>query len=119
MELPLWLAVHLAQRDICEIKMPSYLSDKYQQSMQAGSEILNLRNQSAAVYENTLKLCAHLEDENVVSTLQSYLNTFLERFSKLIIDLADSGEIKQNEQFAHDLKKLSNLEQEIFGMHRR
>ena len=43
-ELPLWLAVHLAQRDICELQMPSYLNEKFRKAMLAGSEIINLRN---------------------------------------------------------------------------
>ena len=118
-ELPLWLALHLAQRDVCELKRPEYLGEKYLQALEAGPEILNLRSQSPAIYENALKLCAHLEEPGVAEILQRYLTAFLERFGKNVLDLADSGEILQNEQFLADQKRLSNLERELLSQHRR
>ena len=33
--------------------------------------------------------------------------------------MADSVEIQQNDQFTQDLKRLSNLEREIFDIHKR
>ena len=42
-ELPLWLALPLAQRDIADLRPPEYLGDKYVQALQAGPEILNFR----------------------------------------------------------------------------
>ena len=69
-----------------------------------------------------LKICAQLEegqeDVDVPEVLANYLQAFLLRY-KNIIDLADSSEILQNEQFLSDQKKLSNLERELLTLHRR
>ena len=61
-EIPLWLALPLAERDIVDLRPPEYIGDKYLQGLQAGPEILNFRNQSPAIYENVLKICAQLEN---------------------------------------------------------
>ena len=61
-EIPLWLALPLAERDIVDLRPPEYIGDKYLQNLQAGPEILNFRKQSPAIYENVLKICAQLEN---------------------------------------------------------
>ena len=43
MELPLWLALPLAERDIVDLRPPEYIGEKYLQGLQAGPEILNFR----------------------------------------------------------------------------
>ena len=64
-DLPLWLAVALAQRDICEIRTPIYLNSKYQEILKAGAEVVNMRNQSESIFENAMKLSVHLNEEDV------------------------------------------------------
>lgn len=119
--LPLWLGSAMAQRDLCELQNPHYLTKQYKDILQAGSEVVNFRTQSASIYENILKLCIHLSDEDVVSFIGQFQTSFIERFSKIIIDMADSAAVQQvqNEGFTNDLKRLSNLEREIFEQHRR
>ena len=41
------------------------------------------------------------------------------RFNKNVIDLAESGDFLQNEQFLSDQRKLSNLERELMAQHRK
>ena len=43
-DLPLWLGIALASRDICELRNPSYLSEKYLNLLKADPEVVNLRN---------------------------------------------------------------------------
>ena len=62
-DLPLWLAVSLAQRDLCEIRTPTYLNSKYQEILKAGPEVVNMRHQSESVFENAMKLSVHLNEE--------------------------------------------------------
>lgn len=62
----------MAQRDICELKNPEYLTKQYANIMAAGPEVVNFRKQSPSIYENLLKLSLHLSDEEVVEYLQKY-----------------------------------------------
>ena len=71
-DLPLWLAIALAQRDMCELKNPQYLSEKYLQLLKADPEVVNMRMQSAQIYENILKLCSHLSEDHVHSFVTKY-----------------------------------------------
>ena len=118
-DLPLWLGIALAERGMCNVYNPVYLTEKYLNLLKAGSEVVNLRNHSATIYENILKLCSHLGEDHVHTFITRYQETFIDRFTRLIIDLADSTEVQQNDQFTHDLKRLANLEREIFDMHKR
>ena len=104
---------------MCNVYNPVYLTEKYLNLLKAGPEVVNLRNHSETIYENILKLCSHLGEDHVHTFITRYQQTFIERFTKLIIDLADSTEVQQNDQFTHDLKRLSNLERELFDMHKR
>ena len=89
--------------------------------MAAGSDVVNFRRQNPSIYEILLKLSLHLSEEEVLEYVTKYQQAFIERFTKSIIDLADSSEtsLVNNDSFAQDLKRLSNLEREIFEQHRR
>ena len=119
LDLPLWLGISLAQRDLAELRNPLCLSEKYMNNLKAGSEVVNFRLQSPNIYENILKLCAHLSEELVAKFITNYRNAFIERFKGVIFDMADSTEMHQNDQFTTDLKRFSNLEREIFEQHKR
>lgn len=111
----------MAQRDICSLQNPEYLTKQYANIMSAGYEVVNFRKQSPSIYENLLKLSLHLSDDEVIDYVKKYQEAFIQRFTKSIVDLADSSEVAmgQHEQFSQDLKRLSNLEREIFDQHRR
>ena len=79
-DLPLWLGIALAQRDICTLKNPVFLSEKYLNLLDSNPEVVNLRQQSAFIYENILKLCSHLSEEHVFLYITKYRDTFIERF---------------------------------------
>ena len=119
-DIPLWLAIALAQRDIVGLRNPLYLSEKYLNLLEADSDVVNLRTQSPHIYENILKLCAHLSSEHVYKYIAGYQRVFIDRFCKHVIEMADTSEILQNqEQFSTDLKRMSDLEREVFEMHKR
>ena len=42
-DIPIWLGVALARRDVCDIKIPQYLSEKYLNLIKSGSEVVNMR----------------------------------------------------------------------------
>ena len=62
-DIPLWLAISLAQRDVVEMKNPIYLSENYLNLIKSGAEVVNFRHQSHHIYENLLKLCSHLAED--------------------------------------------------------
>ena len=66
-------------------------------NLKAGSEVVNFRLQSPNIYENILKLCSHLSEEHVAKFITNYRNAFIERFIKVIIEMADSTEMQQND----------------------
>ena len=41
--LPLWLATSMAQRDLCDLKNPEYLTPQFANIIDAGPEVVNLR----------------------------------------------------------------------------
>ena len=59
--------------------------------------MVNLRNQSPCIFENIMKLCSHLSEDEVYNLMTKYKDTFVERFTKFTIDLADSTEVTQND----------------------
>ena len=83
----------MAQRDLAELRNPLCLSEKYMNNLKAGSEVVNFRLQSPNIYENILKLCAHLSEEHVAKFITNYRNAFIERFKGVIFDMADSTEM--------------------------
>ena len=66
-----------------------------------------------------MKLCSYFDEEAAQQFLIQYRDSFIDRFIKVIYDMADSTEMQQNDQFTQDLKRLSNLEREIFDLHKR
>jgi hypothetical protein len=118
-DLPLWLAVALAQRDLCELKAPVYMTEKYLNLLQADPEVVNLRNQSFSLYESVLKLCSHMSEEHIYEFVTKYQRAFIQRFGRLVIEMADSTETQHNEAFTTDMKRMTNLERELFDLHKR
>ena len=96
-----------------------FLSEKYMNLLKADPEVVNLRSQSAYLYENMLKLCSHLSEEHVYDYITKYQRAFIERFAKLIIEMADSAEVNQNDQLTTDMKRMTNIEREMFDLHKR
>jgi len=43
LELPLWLGIALARREIAEIKNPKYMSKQYYNTLSADSEVVTMR----------------------------------------------------------------------------
>ena len=92
-DIPLWLGVALAQRDVCTVNVPLYLGEKYLNLIKSGSEVVNMRNQSHNIYENILKVCSYLSDEKVYSFIETYKKAFIDRFIKTVVEMADSSEV--------------------------
>ena len=42
-DLPLWLAVALARRELIELRSPAYMTKKYFDQLKAGSEVVSMR----------------------------------------------------------------------------
>ncbi|CDW84865.1 UNKNOWN [Stylonychia lemnae] len=116
-ELPLWLGIALAQRDIVNLLPPKYMTKQYFNTLNAGSEVVTMRQQSPYIYENVTKICEYMAESDVKDTLVVYLNVFIERFGKLVIDYSNNS--NQTEQFSGVQKKLTNLERELFDTHKK
>ena len=53
------------------------------------------------------------------SYIQIYQTAFIDRFVKSVIEMADSTEVAQTDQFSSDLKRFSEIEREIYDLHRK
>jgi hypothetical protein len=42
-DIPLWLAIHLARRSVIELRNPIYLTKKYFDSLKASAEVVTMR----------------------------------------------------------------------------
>ena len=63
-----------------------------------------------------------MNEEHAKESIELYLNVFIERFAKLIIDHSNqtSEGLAQAEDFSGLIaKKLTNLERELFDAHRK
>ena len=63
------------------------------------------------------KLAEFLEGNQKENAINIYIEVFKERFNKLVIDQANNP--YQTEQISNNLKKLSNLEKELFDIHKK
>ncbi len=81
-----------------------------------------MRNLSPYIYEIALKLCGIIDERESAKILKIYEGVFIERFSALIISHSQS--FNPTEYQADDFsgvveKRLSNIERELYNLHRR
>lgn len=116
-DIPLWLAVALAQRELVELRNPKFMSKNYYNTLKAGSDVVSLRLMSPYVYENAIKMAENMTEDKAEEAMKIYQQVFIERFTKLIIE--HSNNANQTEQFSGVTKKFTNLEKEIFDLHKK
>ena len=81
-----------------------------------------MRSITPYVYEIGIKLCSCIDETQALATLGLFQRVFIERFSTLIIN--HSHNFTHSSYQAEDFsglveKRLSNLEREIFNIHRK
>lgn len=76
------------------MKNPKFLSENYLNLIKSGPEVVNFRHQSHHLYEVLLKLCSHVSEDSVFKFITIYQSAFIERFTKSIIEMADSSDIQ-------------------------
>ena len=89
-DIPCWLAKALYQRDIVEVKKPLFLTPKYFNTVKAGAEVCTMRTQSPYLYEVVIKLCEDFPAETASEALKCFINAFITRFTKIILDFASN-----------------------------
>ena len=72
---------------------------------------------SLYIYELAIKLVQLSPEQNQAEIIAIFQKAFIERFSKLIVDY--STNVNENDQQSHIHRKLSNLERELFEIHKR
>jgi len=82
------LAKALFQRDIVEVKKPIFLTPKYFNTVRAGAEVVTMRTQSPYLYEVILKLCEDFPTETAGEALGVFIEAFIIRFKKIILDFS-------------------------------
>jgi len=81
-----------------------------------------MRSITPYVYEIGIKLCSCIDETQALATLGLFQKVFIERFSTLIINHSHNftHSTYQAEDFSGLVeKRLSNLEREIFNIHRK
>ena len=64
MDIPLWLAMSLAQREIVDLSNPKFMSRQYFSQLKAGAEVVTMRQMSPYIYEAVIKLCESMNEEH-------------------------------------------------------
>ena len=101
-----------------ELLLPKYLTKEYFNTLKADSEVVTLRSQSAYIYENVNRMCEQIQDTGYVEeSLKIFQKVFLDRFFALVLDHSNNS--TKTEQFSQVLRKLSNLERELFENNKR
>jgi len=114
-DLPTWMGVSLAQREIVELNKPLFLTSKFFDQVKAGSDVVTMRNHSLYIYEVVLKLIELYPNERIEDIMTVFIEAFIDRFSKITLDHSTNA---QASHVSAATKKLSNLEKEIFELHR-
>ena len=121
-DVPVWLAVSLASREVVDLRNPKFMTPNYYAQLKAGPDVVTMRAMSVYIYEAVIKMSDGMNQEQAKEAVELYLAVFVDRFSKLIIDHSNQTAegLAQAEDFSGTLaKKLTNLEKEIFDMHRK
>jgi len=67
------------------------MTKQFFNTLKAGSEVVTMRQYSPYVFENVSKICEYMAENDVKDTLTLYLDVFIERFSKLVIDYSNNS----------------------------
>ena len=92
------------------------MSKNYYNTLKAGAEVVTMRQSSPYLYENAIKISENMAEDQAEEAMSIYLEVFIDRFAKLIIDQSNST---QAEQFSGVTKKLTNIERELFELHKK
>lgn len=83
MEIPLWLAVPLAQYDIVDVEVPKIFKEKFQKTLEADPCVINLREKSPYFYEVGGKLGEYLDEIGMIDTITDVFFVRMKEFGKL------------------------------------
>ena len=98
------------------------MNNNYYAQLKAGSEVVTMRSMSPYLFEVVVKICQNLGEEQAKEAIQLYMQVFIDRFSHMVVDHSNqtAAGIAQAEDFSSSVaKKLTNLEREVFDLHRR
>ena len=112
LEIPLWLALFLAQIEMVEIEIPRFYRENFKNTLLADPTHVNLREKTPFYYEIGLKLCKLINDRTLVPTLSVVFLNRVKHFAKISFHLRidDSTNL---------LKKMANFEMRIFNNGRK
>jgi hypothetical protein len=71
------------------------MTKKYFDQLNSGSEVVSMRQNSAYVYENVMKISSHIIEENSREAMLIYQKVFIERLLKIILDFSSSNKSEQ------------------------
>lgn len=112
MELPIWLALPLAQYSVVDIEVPRIYKEGFKNTLEADPIVVNLREKNPFFYEVGSKLCEFLNDSELIPTLQ---NVFLNRAKEFVrvsyhLRIDDCSNL---------IRKMANKEIKVFNSGRK
>ena len=99
------------------MKKPLFLTTKFFNTVRAGPEVVTMRSQSPYLFEVVLKLCEQFPPESTTESIEVFQTAFIARFIKIILDYSTNVQL-DSDQFASATKRLTNIEKELFDMHK-
>ncbi len=85
-DVPVWLAIKLAQREFVELRNPKFMSTNYYSQLKAGSEVVTMRSMSPYLFEVVIKLSENMNEESAKEAVELYQQVFIDRFANMIVD---------------------------------
>ncbi len=85
-DVPVWLAIKLAQREFVELRNPKFMSINYYAQLKAGSEVVTMRSMSPYLFEIVVKLSENMNEESAKEAVELYSKVFIDRFAKMVVD---------------------------------
>ena len=69
LELPLWMAIKLAQGKFLQIEVPHIYREHFKNTLKADPCVVNLKEKNGFYYETGSKLVEYIDDSTLVKTL--------------------------------------------------
>ncbi|TNV76470.1 hypothetical protein FGO68_gene6320 [Halteria grandinella] len=118
-DVPLWLGIQMAQRDLMEIQSPKLLRNQFLNQLRADSDIVTIRAVSPYVYEVAFKILKVINNYDAKPLIKLFQASFISRFNTLIIPNSSKCTVKLADDFSGSAeKRLSFLEREIYTLNK-
>lgn len=107
-EVPVWLAMTLREKNFVDFKLPSFYSSRIRARLRADAWVVNLRDRCVSFYDLGLRMANTMQDAELTALLQKTL-------ALRYLNVMDSAFNCVGEDVTHLTRTLTNLERKVFA----